>query len=200
MPKKDPRIDAYIARSGDFAKPILTRLRRLVHAGCPDVQETIKWSFPHFLHEGILCSMAAFKEHCTFGFWKGELILGQRAAEESAHGQFGRITRLADLPSDNVLLGYVRKAAQLNESGIKKAAPVRSRVKKELVVPEDLMAGLSKNPKARAVFEDFSYSHKKEYVEWIAGAKREETRQQRLKTAVEWMAGGKSRHWKYSRC
>lgn len=200
MPTKDPRIDAYIAKSAGFARPILDHLRKLVHAACPDVEETVKWSFPHFLHEGMLCSMAAFKEHCTFGFWKGELVFGKDVTEESSHGQFGRITSISDLPNDKALLGYIKKAAKLNEAGVKKAAPARPKVKKELAIPDDFMAALKKNKKAFAAFEDFSYSHKKEYVEWITEAKREETRQQRLKTAIEWMAKGKPRHWKYINC
>jgi uncharacterized protein YdeI (YjbR/CyaY-like superfamily) len=158
----------------------------------------MKWNFPHFMHNGILCSMAAFKQHCTFGFWKGDLILGKNNAEESAHGQFGRLTSIADLPADNVLFGYIKRAIQLNKAGIKKAAPVRPKVKMEIIVPDDLAAALGKNRKALATFDGFSPSHKREYVEWIAGAKREATRQQRLKTAVEWMAEEKPRYWKYT--
>ena len=147
-----------------------------------------------------MCGMAAFKEHCTFGFWKGDLVVGKSGAEESAHGQFGRITKLSDLPSDKVLLGHIKKAVRLNASGIKKVPALRSKVKRELVVPHDLTAALPKNRKALATFEGFSYSHQKEYAEWIDEAKREKTRQQRLKTAVEWMAAGKPRHWKYQNC
>jgi len=200
MPTKDRRVDAYIARAADFAKPILTHIRALVHAACPDVVETLKWSFPHFEHRGVICSMAAFKQHCSLGFWKGELIFAPTAGENDAMGHFGRITSLADLPGDKILVGYLRKAVELNEAGIKKPAPPRSKVKKELVVPACLTAALKKNKKAQAVFENFSYSHRKEYVEWISEAKREETRARRLATALEWMTTGKSRHWKYERC
>ncbi len=200
MPKKDPRIDAYIARSGDFAQPILNHLRNLVHAACPDVEETMESSFPRFMYRGMLCSMAAFKRHSTFGFWKGELVLGQEKSSEaeSAHGQFGRVTEVSDLPGNKVLLGYIKKAAQLNEAGVKKAAPARPKGPKELVVPDDLMAALKKNQQAQDAFENLSYSHKKEYVEWITEAKREETRLKRMATALEWMAKGKPRHWKYA--
>src|SRR6266550_8098490 len=132
MGKKDPRIDAYIGRSADFAKPILNHIRKLVHAAFPDSEETIKWNFPHFMHQGILCSVAAFKAHCAFGFWKGRLIVGKKkgiaSAEDEAMGQFGRITSLADLPSDETMIGYVREAVRLNEAGIKE--PARSRPKK----------------------------------------------------------------------
>jgi len=198
----DLRTDAYIAKSADFAKPILQHLRRLVHKACPEVEETFKWSFPCFMHKGMLCSMAAFKQHCSFGFWKSELVLGTDAARsQEAMGHFGRITSLADLPRDEVLLGYIKKAVQLNEAGTKlprkKITPKAERV---VTVPPAFKAALKVNKKAHAAFAGFSYSHKKEYIEWITEAKRDETRKKRLATAVEWIANGKSRNWKYERC
>ncbi len=204
MGKRDPKIDAYIARSADFAKPILNHIRALVHAACPDVEETMKWSFPHFDYKGMFCSMAAFKQHCSFGFWKGALIFNQKKGsgldDEEGMGQFGRITRISELPNEKALIGYIRKAVRLNEAGIKLPARPRAKEKKELVVPAEFMAALKKNKKALAAFENFSYSHKKEYVEWITEAKREETRKQRLVTAIDWMAEGKPRNWKYIKC
>jgi uncharacterized protein YdeI (YjbR/CyaY-like superfamily) len=197
MEKKDTRVDDYIGKSADFAKPILKHLRRLVHAACPDAKEAIKWGMPHFTHQGNLCHMAAFKQHCAFGFWRHKLIVGDGVNAE-AMGQFGRITTLADLPSDKELANYIRKAARLNETGVK--TPRQSAVKKKLVVPEYFHAALKKNKKALAAFEGFSHSHKKEYVEWITEAKREETRQARMKTALEWLAQGKARNWKYMNC
>lgn len=119
MAEKDPRVDEYIAAAAPFAQPILKHLRQLVHAGCPDVEETIKWGFPHFEYEGNLGGMAAFKGHCTFGFWKGELIFGPEKSEEgNGMGQFGRLTQLSDVPDDAVFLGYVRQAVELNEEGV----------------------------------------------------------------------------------
>ena len=204
MATKDPRVDAYIAKSADFAKPVLIHLRQLVHASCPDVEETLKWGMPAFMHKGILCGMAAFKQHCTFGFWKRKLIFarskGASKLEDEAMGQFGRITTMADLPKDNVLRRYIKKAVRLNEEGIKLPPRPRPKVKKELVLPDYFLAALKKNKKALATFERFSYSHKKEYVEWITEAKTDETRQRRMKTAVEWLAEGKARNWKYMSC
>lgn len=201
MGTKDPRVDAYIARSADFARPILTHLREVVHAACPDVEEAMKWSFPHFMYKGILCSMAAFKEHCTFGFWKASLVLDPAdRSDEQAAGQFGRITKIGDLPSKTALRGYVKKAMELNDAGVKPAPRARPKAKPELVVPDDLAAALAKHTKARATFESFSPSHRREYVEWITGAKGADTRQRRLETALEWMAEGKSRNWKYAKC
>jgi uncharacterized protein YdeI (YjbR/CyaY-like superfamily) len=194
MGKKDRRVDAYIKRAAPFARPILKRLRKIVHIGCPDVEETIKWNSPFFEHKRIICFMAAFKGHCAFGFWKGSLIFG--ANNKGAMGHFGRITSISDLPNAKTLAGYVRKAAELNESGVKKSRP-RSRAKQKVSVPADLKTALQKNAKARKTFEIFSYSHKKEYVKWITDAKRDETRKRRLQTAIEWLAQGKPQNWKY---
>jgi uncharacterized protein YdeI (YjbR/CyaY-like superfamily) len=196
MGKKDPRVDAYIDRAAPFAKPILKHLRKIVHAGCPNVEETIKWGFPHFDHKGIMCGVASFKSHCAFGFWKGALIFGgDKSKERDAMGHFGRITSIEDLPDEETLIGYVFKAAELNDSGVK--APVRAQPKEPLPVPDYLTAALKKNAKARKTFADFSPTNQREYVEWLSEAKREETRKQRLKTAIEWMAQGKVRNWKY---
>ncbi|HXP34787.1 MAG TPA: YdeI/OmpD-associated family protein [Chthoniobacterales bacterium] len=194
MAGKDPRVDAYIKRAAPFARPILKRLRKIVHTGCPDVEETIKWNSPFFEHKGIICFMAAFKLHCVFGFWKGSLIFG--AKHKGAMGHFGRITSIDDLPNEKQLIAFVRKAAELNEAGVKKLRP-RSRAKQKVSVPSDLKAALQKNAKARKTFDNFSRSHKKEYVEWITGAKRDETRKRRLETAIQWLAQGKPQNWKY---
>ena len=203
MPKKDPRVDAYIANSADFARPILKHLRKLVHAACPEAEETIKWRFPTFMYKGMLCGMAAFKEHCTFGAWKDALITRKLADENKSNeamGQLGRITSLSDLPPDRALLDYIKEAIRLNEEGIKVPRPKRSAAKKELVIPDYFSAALKKNRKALETFDNFSYSHKKEYVEWVTEAKRDETRDQRLQTTVAWLAQGRSRNWKYANC
>lgn len=205
MGTKDPRVDAYIAKSADFAKPILAHLRKLIHENCPSVEETIKWSFPHFTYKGpadrsprVLCSMASFKQHCAFGFWYAANMTGVQQAAP-AMGQFGRITSLADLPKDNVLVRQIREAIKLHDGGVKPRASSKSPGKKELEVPDYLTAALKKNKKALSTFEQFSYSNKKEYVEWITEAKTEETRKKRLETAIEWMSEGKARNWKYAK-
>lgn len=204
MKNTDPRIDDHIARAADFAKPILRHLRELVHNACPDVEETVKWSSPAFTYGGrIMCGMAAFKEHCTFGFWHQGMkeILGEDGEKEAtAMGSFGRIQSLADLPSDRKLTRYIRKAAELNQSEAPaRARPVRGPAR-SVDVPDDLAAGLKKNKAAGATFEKMSLSHRREYVEWITEARREETREKRLDTTLEWLAEGKSRNWKYENC
>jgi uncharacterized protein YdeI (YjbR/CyaY-like superfamily) len=201
MPKKEPRIDAYIAKAAPFAQPILRHLRKLAHAADPAMEETLKWGMPHFLHEGIVFGMAAFKAHCTLGFWKGSMILdADNQPAKVAMGQFGKITALADLPGNKALASYIKQAVKLNVEGIQKAPRPRPKERKALVVPDYFKAALRKNKQAQASFDGFSYSHKKEYVEWITEAKQEDTRQRRLGTAIEWMAKGKSRNWKYEKC
>jgi uncharacterized protein YdeI (YjbR/CyaY-like superfamily) len=199
MGTRDPRVDAYLAKSADFAKPILTHLREVVHSACPDCEETLKWSSPAFMYHGILCHFAAFREHAVFGFWKGSLIDGvspNRNNGGEAMGNFGRITSVKELPSRKVLTGLIEQAMRLNEEGIKVAKPKRGS-KPEAKVPPELAAALAKNGKARASFDAFPPSHRREYVEWIVEAKREETKARRVAQAVEWIAEGKGRNWKY---
>ena len=198
MPTRDPSVDAYITDAPAFAKPILQRIRTAVHAACPGVVETMKWRFPHFMHEGILCSMAAFREHCAFGFWKGALIDGARGSgEKKSMGQFGRLRSVSDLPASRALQGLVKQAVKLNQEGIPSSTRSARKPRKPLPVPRDLEAALAKNRAARTTFENFPPGHRREYIEWITEAKREETRKRRLVTAVTWMAAGKPHGWKY---
>lgn len=202
MAKKEKAIDAYIAKSADFAKPILNHIRELVHKTCPDVEEKMKWSFPHFDYRGdMMCSMAAFKQHAIMGFWKASLMkdatLLAKARSEESMGHLGKLTSLKDLPSDKKLTAYIKEAMKLNELGKKLPAKNNETVKKELEVPDDLLTAIKKNKKALQVFEVFSYSNKKEYAAWIAGIKSEETRKKNIETAVEWIAEGKIKNWKY---
>lgn len=200
MPTTDPRIDAYIDKSKDFAKPILKHLRSLVHTACPDVEETMKWSMPFFDYKGSLCNMASFKEHCAFGFWKQSLMEESMFPDEkSAMGCFGRITSLEDLPDEKTITKLIAEAVRLNDEGVKvkKAKPAE---RKELVVPDILLEALAKNVDAAETFNNFPYSKKKDYVEWVTEAKTDATRDKRLATTIEWLAEGKSRNWKYEKC
>ena len=199
---KDPLIDQYIEASAGFARPILNHLRMLVHQACPEAQEKLKWGFPHFDYKGVYTSMAGFKKHCAFNFWKARLmadpygLLGEK--EEKAMGHFGRIRSLSDLPSDEILLEYLLQAKSLNDLGVK-VTPKKptGQEKKELEIPVDLLAALGKSPYAQETFEKFAYSKRKEYIMWINEAKTLPTREKRIATAVEWMAEGKERNWKY---
>jgi uncharacterized protein YdeI (YjbR/CyaY-like superfamily) len=203
-----PKVDAYIAKAKPFAQPILHHIRQVVHTAAPGVEETIKWSRPFFEYKGvILCNMSAFSQHCTFGFWGqeiGAVLRKAGAVKDGAMGSLGRITSVENLPSEKQLLAWVRQAADFVDSG-KYTSPIAARnkvvkaPKPALKPPPEFSKALNKNKKAAAVFGDFSPSCKREYIEWIAGAKREETRDQRIKTAVEWIAQGKQRNWKYQK-
>ncbi len=204
MGKREKAMDAYIAKSADFAKPILNHLRELVHKTCPDVEEKMKWSMPHFDYKGeMMCGMAAFKQHASFGFWKAALmkdpVLIESAKTEVAMGHLGKITSLKDLPSDKKLAAWIKEAMALNDKGIKVPSKAKSAEKKELVVPDYFMKALAKNKKAQKVWDAFAYSHKKEYLQWITEAKTEATRESRMATTLEWVAEGKGRNWKYEK-
>ena len=198
MAAKDPRVDAYIADAAPFARPILKELRKRVHRACPDAVETMKWSSPYFEYGGkLLAGMSAFKQHCAFGFWHPEMRNGDTSLE--GMGQFGRIASLDDLPKEKEFAMLAAKAMRLVDDGVK-ATPKPRAEKKELVVPDDLAALLRKNTKARTTFDGFPYGKRKEYVDWIAGAKREETRAKRLATTLDQLAEGKALYWKYETC
>jgi len=206
-PVRNPKIDEYIAKSQPFARPILTHVRDLLHQACPEVEETMKWSQPFFIYQGcILCNMAGFKAHCSFHFWGKEIsaALGQVKATDGENlASFGRIATLADLPPDEQMLSWMRQAAAFIDSG-QYTSPMAARPKKareELAeLPPSFAAALQKNKKASKVFEAFSPSCKREYIEWVTEAKRPETRDKRIATAVEWIAEGKQRNWKYQSC
>jgi uncharacterized protein YdeI (YjbR/CyaY-like superfamily) len=195
MAKKDPRIDAYIAKSRPFAQPILKYLRSVVHEGCPQCEETLKWSAPAYTHKGIIAITAAFKEHCAFVLWKHSLITPEK--KRGAMGGLGKIGSIKDLPPRKTLVGYVKKAVELNEKGVKSPTRSKDKPKKPVIVPPELKAALAKNAKARANFEEFAPSHKREYCEWISDAKGADTKARRLKSAIAWIAAGKPQNWKY---
>ena len=201
MPKTHPQVDAYIAKAEPFAQPILQHIRKLVYKAYPEMEEEIKWSFPHFVYKGTVCSMAAFKQHCAFGFWKAAIMKDPAGILETedrgAMGHFNRITSLKDLPADKILITYIKEAVRLNEQGIKLPSKPKPKVKKELPIPPPLAAALKKNKKAAATFAQFSASHKNEYIEWITEAKTELTQSKRTATTIEWLTEGKPRNWKY---
>lgn len=197
--KTDPRVDAYIDRQAEFAKPILRHLREAVHSVCLECEETLKWSSPTFMYKGqMLASMAAFKAHATFGFWKGSLVVGEAETQMSGMGQFGKLSSIEDLPRRDKLEALIKKAMKLTDEGVK--APRTKHKKEPFTVPQDLQAAIDAVPAARATFDEFPPSCQREYVEWITEAKRDETRSKRLAQAVEWMAEGKRRNWKYENC
>ncbi|HYT73797.1 MAG TPA: YdeI/OmpD-associated family protein [Vicinamibacterales bacterium] len=197
MATRDPRIDAYIAKAQPFARPILARFRKAMHAGCPGVTETLKWSVPAFEHHGMLGGMAAFKAHCIFGFWKAPLMKTV-AARKDRIGRYGRLASIDAMPGEKALIAMVKEAAALNEAGVTlKRAPKLPKPAPK--TPSYMLAAIRKNRKALAAYQAFSPSHKREYVEWIMDAKTDETRARRLQTAVQWMADGRSRNWKYQR-
>jgi hypothetical protein len=199
MPTLDPRIDAYIAQSPDFAQPILANLRAAVHAACPDVQETMKWSCPHFEYKGLLCGMASFKAHCKLNFWKAALMFpGTKEGEATA--PFTHLASVKELPSKSVLAGYVRQAMKLNEEGASTPARTRPAPPPPLIVPDYFAAALQGDKAAQTVFDTASPSFRREYVAWLADAKTEATRLRRMAQAVEWIAEGKARNWKYEKC
>ena len=201
MPSHDPRVDAYIERQAEFAQTILVYVRELVHEACPDVEETIKWGMPTFVYPGgILCGMAGFKQHASFGFWKHALVVGDDQPRVGM-GSYGKLTTLDDLPPRSQLLAHVHKAMALNAGDRSPPAARKSvRAKPAATMPPDLASALDGDATAKAVFDGFPPGQQREYIDWIIDAKRDETRRKRVLQAVEWLAEGKRRNWKYERC
>ncbi|MDR6487940.1 uncharacterized protein YdeI (YjbR/CyaY-like superfamily) [Chryseobacterium vietnamense] len=202
MEKYSSKIDAYIEKSQDFAKPILHYIRETVHEFCPDAEETMKWSFPHFIYKGKnLCAMASFKQHCTFGFWlEKEMKTMQEITqniEKNSMFSLGKIEQVADLPSKPQLKKAIKEAMELTDMGVtmKKAPPSKI----EMEIPDYFQHTLEAHPKAKEIFEKASPSFRKEYIAWVTEAKTEATRDKRLEQSLEWIAEGKGRNWKYQK-
>lgn len=196
---KDPRIDAYIAKSAAFAQPILEHIRACVHAACPEVEEGIKWGMPHFGYKGaMMCGMAAFKQHCALNFWLHKELFGEGDAAEGALGQFGKLASTSDLPPKKEFIALIKRAAKLVDDGVKQKRP-KTATKPAPSLPEELGAAFAqrKHAAARKAYDGFSPSAQREYVDWINDAKTTATRDKRVATTLEWLAEGKQRNWKY---
>ncbi len=200
---KDARIDAVIAKAQPFAQPILAHLRELVHKACPKCEETIKWGMPSFVYEGkILCGIAAFKQHAIFALWHNDQLEdphGILSAARTAMGSLGRITSMEDLPSDKIIIAFIKQAMKLIENGVKRTPKHPPKPKGKLELPDYFTKALKKNTAAKQCFDAFSPSQQREYIEWLTEAKSDATREKRLDTAIEWIAEGKIRNWKYVR-
>src|SRR5262245_55915369 len=195
MGERNPKVTAYIAKSAPFARPIFERLRRLFHEACPEIEEKLKWNCPSFEYKGMVGGFAGFKRHANFGFWRQDVLPDPQGIFTGSGPMANKVSDVSQLPPDDVLLSYIRAAVDLNEKGPPPRA--KPKAKPPVKVPPRFLAALKKNPKALSAFESFPPSHKREYIEWIVDAKREETRDRRMKTAIEWISKGKARNWKY---
>ncbi|QQL49865.1 YdeI/OmpD-associated family protein [Mucilaginibacter ginkgonis] len=202
MPKYDERFDAYIGKAADYAKPILTHIRKLVHEADPDIEETIKWGHLFFVRAKPVCFMAAFKKHCNFGFWSANQLPDPEKIlkNEGQQSLLNQIYTINDLPADEILNWYIKNAVTHSVSAAKIKGPAKPKAKaSDMEIPEDFQEAIDANHEATAAFKQFSASKRNEYIEWITEAKTEATRTKRLATAIEWIAEGKSRNWKYQK-
>jgi uncharacterized protein YdeI (YjbR/CyaY-like superfamily) len=203
MAKFNPAVSTYIANSAEFAQPILIELRAIIHNFCPEVVETIKWNFPVFVYkDSILCNMASFKEHCSFGFWLGSLMKDPHGiflrTEQGGMGDLGKLKSLNDLPDPSKLGASILEAMQLTDAGMKLPKKPKKDTT-ELKIPNELTKALAEHAAAKTVFDNFSYSHKREYVDWLNEAKTEETLNKRLETTILNLLEGKPKEWKYKK-
>ncbi len=203
MAKLNSKVTEYIAKSADFAKPILNHLREIIHSTCPDVEEDIKWGTPHYGYKGDhLVMMAGFKNHCSFSLYKAEMMKDKAIQDSLKAGKkFGfmdKVKSLDELPAKKILVAYIKEAMAINEQGIKKVI-TKSAKPKVVEMPDSFAKALKANVKANKVFTEKSDSFRKEYIVWIADAKTDETRQKRIEQSLEWIADGKGRFWQYAK-
>lgn len=199
----NPRVDAYLASSAEFARPIMTHLRELIHRRCPAVVEEIRWGIPHFDYAGdMMCVFAAHRAHCSFTFLKESIMsdprLQQNPGLPAAKRYMGRLASLENLPRDGELIALIGEAMQLNEQGIK-VAPRPPKPPAQLEIHPEFSQALADNAAAQAIFDKQSPSFRKEYLVWINDAKTEATRSKRIAESLEWIAEGKRRFWKYQK-
>lgn len=206
QPDRSPEIDFYLNTANVDFQPMLAALRDVVHRTCPDVEETIKWGMPTFLYRGrILCGMAAFKQHMSFGYWQHAEVLGEAASEaRTGMGSYGKLRTAADIPKPALLKSHIRRAMQLIDEAVAGTAPTRPRpartARPEAVPSPAFAAALNGNPIARKHFEAFPPGQRREYIDWINEAKRDDTRERRIAQAIAWLGEGKRRNWKYENC
>lgn len=198
MSNHNKKVDEYIFKMADFAKPILTHLRQIIFETCPDVEEDIKWGIPHYGYKGDhLVMMAGFKQHCSFSLYKAELMKDKMIQESVKAGKkFGymdKVKDLSELPNKKVLTAYIKEAMELNSSGISKPKVVKEKV--EVVAPKEFIEALEQDKIAFSVYESKSPSFRKNYIIWIADVKTDETRQKRITQSLEWIREGKDRFW-----
>jgi len=203
MARLDRRVDAKFSQAPDFAQPIIQLLRKAIHQACPEVQETLKWGMPAFEYQGLLAIVGIFKSHCSLVLWKHQLLAEKfpELAEiaNPSTGKFGRLTKRSDLPSQAKLNQYLKFAVALNAEGVR--VPKRRKATRPVpTLPPEFKAALRRHKVAAQTFEKLSPSCQRDYVNWIADPKREETRAKRIATSIEWLAAGKKRNWKYSSC
>ncbi|MFZ1743871.1 MAG: YdeI/OmpD-associated family protein [Pontixanthobacter sp.] len=188
---EDKRVDDYIASAKPFAQPILTHLRKLIHRALPDVEECIKWGMPHFMIGGKnLVGLAAFKAHASM------VIHHEEAKQGEGMGQFGKVHEMSHLPDDEAIILRLQRAAEAMGT----PRPRKAKSKPDILVPDYFQIALNENPTAKATFDGFAPSHRREYLEWIVGAKRPETRSKRVTEAIAFLTEGKRRNWKYENC
>ncbi|MEO9802317.1 MAG: YdeI/OmpD-associated family protein [Reichenbachiella sp.] len=199
-PDASKKIDAYLTTVSSEHRPVLELIRKTVNAVDDRIQEDWKWRAPCFSLEGLVCWFVAFKSHVGLNFFKGALIedIHNAFVESEDEDKGNRMIHFKSIDEVKVkvIQDYVKQAVLLNEQGIKIDFPKR----KTLETPDYLIEALNKNKKAKDVFESFTDAQRKDYIEWLVEAKREETRNKRMTQAIEWIAEGKTRNWKYMNC
>lgn len=198
-PNASQLINEYIFKRNENDQVILNNLRSIILYVDNRIEEDWKWGVPCYNYKGLLCWTAGFKNHVGINFFKGILIEDTYKSfiedkKDKKGSRFIRFKSLDDI-NEKVIKDYILQAVYLNEKELKVT-------KKEIVVvvPEYFQEILNLNLKAKKIFENFAPSHKREYIEWITGAKQKKIREKRIKQTIELLEDGKHLHWKYEKC
>lgn len=200
------KIDKYIADAPEYARPIMEKLRKAVHKGCPQAEEAIKWGCPYFMYQGkLFCGMAAFKKHVGFGFWNSKDMDDPEGLFESGTGKKASMCNahfhaVKELPTQKVLVDYVKQSKKLTDAELSKSKPAKKAAKKKVAVPKtpaDLSSAFKTNKTAKSYFDSLAPSHRRDFLQWILDAKRDATREKRVNETVKLLKAKKTLHWKY---
>lgn len=181
-PNAKQEIDAYIDEMQPFAKAICKKLRSIILKADDSIQEDWKWG-PHYSSNGMVCGYGGFQKHVKFTFFNGAGMKDpKKLFNHCVDNEFSRSIKYTDIKEidEKTIAEYVKDSVAVNEKGFK-----RETKNKTIEVPADLQQALDKNKTAAAFFKDLSYVYKKDFVEWVTSAKREETRKDRISKVVE---------------
>lgn len=196
--KKIYSVEEYIEEHANFNEALIL-LRNLINS--TELTETIKWSAPVYtLNNKNVLGLGAFKNHFGIWFFNGvflrdehHLLINAQENKTKALRQM-RFETLEQIDKNSVLL-YIKEAIENQKLG-KEIKPIRS--KKEVILPKELKQLLNSNTLIKQAFNNLTPYKQKEYCEYIAIAKREQTKKTRLEKITPMILNGVGLNDKYA--
>lgn len=178
----------YIEQMPDFAQKICKKLRSIILKADPAIREDWKWG-PNYNCNGMVCGYGGFTQHVKFTFFNGsEMKDPKHIFNHCVNNEFSRSIKYTDVLQidEKTLTSYIRESIEINKNGFKRIVK-----NKTVELPEFLEKRIRKNKAAFTFFDNLSYGYKKDYVEWVTTAKREETRDERIEKLIKKCEMGK---------